>query len=73
METKVDFIKIKEQLPHGAQTDIAKRANVHLHTVTRVLNGESENVAVLNAIADYLTERKNEKQNANNRLSSLID
>lgn len=65
--------KIKEQLPQGAQAEIAKRANVHFSLVHRVLNGKSENVDVLNAIADYLTELKQKKEAALKRISSLIE
>lgn len=73
METKVDFKKIKDQLPHGAQTEIAKKANVSLNMVHSALKGKCDNIDLLNAIADYLTELKQKKQAANNRLSSLID
>jgi len=73
METKLDFTKIKEQLPHGAQTEIAKMAKVTNNTVHLVLTGKSDNIDVLNAIADYLTCLKEKKAAANNRLSSLID
>jgi predicted transcriptional regulator len=73
METKVDFKKIKEQLPHGSQTEIAKRANVSLNTVHLALKGKCDNVDVLNAIADYLEELKGKKSAAMNRISSLID
>ena len=65
--------KIKEQLPQGAQAEIARRANVHFSLVHRVLNGKSENIKVLNAIADYLTDLKNEKDAAMVRISKLID
>ncbi len=73
MESKIDFKKIKDQLPHGAQTEIAKMANVTNNTVHLVLNGKSDNVVVLNAIADYLTSLKAKQQAATNRLASLID
>jgi len=73
METKVDFKKIKKHLPHGAQTEIAKRANVSLNTVHLALNGKSDNVDVINAIADYLEDHQAKKQTALNRLSSIMD
>ena len=73
METKVDFKKIKEQLPHGAQTEIAKMANVSLNTVHLALKGKCDNVDVLNSIADYLEALNAKKGAALNRISSLID
>jgi hypothetical protein len=73
METKVDFKKIKEQLPYGSQTIIAKRANVSVSAVNNALKGNCENVNLLNTIADYLTEIKAKKTAALNRISSLID
>ncbi len=73
MESKLDFSKIKEQLPHGAQTEIAKMANVTNNTVHLVLNGKSDNISVLNAIADYLEKIKEQKNTAVDRISSLLD
>ena len=73
METKVDFKKIKEQLPHGAQTEIAKKANVSLNTVHMALKGKCNNIVVLNSIADYLEELKHRKNAALDRISLLID
>ncbi len=73
METKVDFKKIKDQLPHGAQTEIAKRAGVSLNMIHSALKGKCDNVDVLNVIADYLSELKEAKSAALNRISSLID
>jgi len=63
---------IREQLPHGAMKEIAKRANVSNATVTKVLDGTCENLVVINAIADYLTVYKAEKELAVGRLASLI-
>lgn len=48
--------KIKKLLPHGAQTEIAKRCGKTLYTVNRVLNGASKNVEVIRAINEYLNE-----------------
>ncbi len=73
METKFEISKIKEQLPHGAQTEIAKRAKVTNNTVYMVLTGKSDNEAVLNVIADYLTELKEKKEATTKRLKSFID
>lgn len=73
MKTKLDFTKIRKQLPHGSQTEIAKRANVHINLVQRVLKGESDNIEVLKAIADYLTELKESKENVLDRLTSLVE
>lgn len=73
MEMKVDFEKIKEQLPQGAQTEIAKMANVANSTVFQVLKGKSQNIAVLNAIADYLEKQTELKESALNRIASIMD
>ncbi len=73
MESKIDILKIKELLPHGAQTEIALRCKLTVCHVNRVLNGKSDNTQVLEAIADYLTEFKKKKVKALSRLSSLID
>ncbi|WP_316777739.1 hypothetical protein [Pedobacter antarcticus] len=73
METKIDFEKLRKQLPFGAQTEIAKIANVHISLVNRVLYGKSQNTKVLNAIADFLTMYKEQQQTALNKLASFID
>lgn len=68
-----DILKIKNQLPHGAQTEIANLANVSVVAVNRVLNGKSNDVKILNVIADYLTDIKQQRATAENRLKSLIN
>lgn len=68
----LDLTKIKNQLPHGAQTEIAKTANVHLNVVHRVLNGKSENLTVLIAIADFLKTHNKLKTETLKTISSLI-
>jgi len=73
METKIDLTKIKGQLPHGAQSLIAKRLNVSLPLVNKVINGKCEENSVLNGIADYLIEIKAQKNEVINKLASLID
>lgn len=73
METTFNIDKIREQLPFGAQTEIAKKCNVTVCMVNRVLNGKSENTKVLDAIADYLTDFKQQKNDTISRLASLID
>ncbi len=70
MET---LVKIKDQLPYGAQTEIAKIANVTVQLVNRVINGEVENLDILNAIADYYAAYKERKGSTMDRLSSLVD
>lgn len=73
MKTKLDFTKIRKQLPHGSQTEIAKKASVHINLVHRVLNGKSDNIQVLTAIADYLSDLKEKENNVIDRLTSLVD
>lgn len=73
MESKINIDKIKSKLPFGAQTKIAKKANVSVSNVNRVLNGKSEDAEILNAIADYLSELKIKQLKVNSRLASLID
>lgn len=68
-----NILKIKNQLPHGAQTEIANSAKVSVVAVNRVLNGKTTDVKIMNAIADYLTKLKDDKASAEKRLASLID
>jgi hypothetical protein len=62
MKTKMDIKKIKDQLPHGALTEIAILSNVSLQTVSGVINGKSQNRKVLKAITKYLTDLNSEKE-----------
>lgn len=72
MKSKIETEKIKAMLPHGAKTVIAKNASVSLQTVHCVLNGKSNNIKVINAIADYLIDFRDTEKNAIERLASLI-
>lgn len=65
--------KIKQQLPHGAQSEIARNIGVSVGLVNRVLLGQVENLDVINAIADYYAIYKEKKDKALSRLSSLAD
>jgi len=68
MKTKIDIEKLRVQLPHGAQTEIAKKSGVSLQTVHYVLKGKSANLRVLSAIADYMEHYNSTEQ----RITSLI-
>ena len=57
--------KIKEELPFGAISEIAKRSEVSYQTVTRVLQGKSKNIRVMKAITDYLKEMNDNTQSFN--------
>ncbi len=48
--------EIKNRLPQGALTNIAKKANVSYHTVQKFFNGKSENVKVSNALISEYNE-----------------
>lgn len=54
--------ELKSKLPHGYAKVIAEKSGVNLVTVSRWLNGKSDNqlveLAVLEIVAD-LTEKKN--------------
>lgn len=65
--------KIKQQLPHGAQSEIARKIGVSVGLVNRVLLGKTENTDVFNGIAEYYSEYKEKKAEAVKRLSSLVD
>lgn len=56
MKKNNKLAKIKEELPHGAIGEIAKRSGVVYTTVSRVLYGKSTNPKVIKAIGDYLKE-----------------
>ena len=61
----------KINLPHGAQKIIASKANVSDHTVTNVLNGTSQNLAVSKAIKEVLNDYKEVRIGINETASEL--
>lgn len=67
LDTKV----LKKALPQGAAKEIASRCRVTTTTVSRVINGKSENAKVLNEIANYLLEQSRAKERVNKMAKKL--
>lgn len=65
MKNTDSLSRIKEQLPFGAISQIAKESGVTYQTVSRVLEGKSNNKKVLKAIADYLRQETKVMQSFN--------
>lgn len=57
---------VRKELPFGAIAQIAKRSNVTYQTVTRVLNGKSENRNVKIALTEFIKEMNETNQAFNN-------
>lgn len=68
----IDIEKIREQLPYGAQTEIAKLAQTTVVAVNRVLAGKSKDLEILNIVADYLAKHKAKQEEVNKKLAALI-
>ncbi len=49
-------VALKEALPHGAMTEIAERCGLTKYTISRVVNGQSNNIKAKRAIENYLKE-----------------
>lgn len=62
---------LRKILPYGAIKEVAKRSNTSIYTVSRVLNGGSNNVDVINKLKEYVSEMKNTKEEINNTVQSL--
>ncbi len=62
--------KIKEILPHGSITEIAKKSKKSIYTVSRVINGKSKNKDVLLSIAEYIKDIKNVNETLNNVINN---
>lgn len=54
--------QLEDQLLPGGKSEIAKKANVSLHTVLRFFNGTSNNKKVLLATKEYLNEVRASKK-----------
>lgn len=72
----IDLHKVKEQLPHGAIEEIAKRANVSKSTVSTYLCGKGKQTIkqsrVLKAVAIYLNELKQELKEAEKEMQEVL-
>lgn len=68
-KNKINTQAVKKLLPYGANKVIAMRSNVTVFTVSRVINGYSNNPNVLKSLKDYIEEIKK----VDNDINSLID
>ena len=68
----MENLNIKESLPFGAISQIAKNANVHYHTVRNVIAGKSRNIKVINAIGEYLENDQQAYNKGMERISKMI-
>lgn len=76
MESKQGLAGIKEQLPHGAVVEIAKRAGVLAPTMSRALMGDIRSPKLpemMKATAEYLTEYKIKTKEAAKLLNEAIN
>lgn len=72
----MEMQEVKKQLPFGAINEIAKRAGVLAPTVSRALNGDTRSPKlpeIMTAIAEYLTEYKAKKQEAQKALKNALN
>lgn len=63
--------KIKEKIPHGGLKIIAKMSGTTIYTVSRVVNGRSENQKVKKAITKYLNKLNKQHTEFNNAVNSI--
>lgn len=52
----INTAEIKKILPHGSVKEVAKRSKMSIYTVSRVLNGSSNNPFILKEIEAYILE-----------------
>lgn len=64
----INTAALKKYLPHGAIKEIAKRSDMSIYTVSRVLKGGSTNAIILKNIKDYIEEM----QQTNNEINALV-
>ncbi len=67
----INNAKLKEVLPHGACKEVAKRSKTSIYTVSRVLNGRSNNMNVVNEIRKYVEELRTTKEQINETVEAL--
>lgn len=61
-QDKQNNANLKEVLPYGSMKKIALRSKKSIYTVSRVVNGGSNNTDVMNSIKDYLQEMNANKK-----------
>lgn len=67
---------VRDQLPHGAIVQIAKRAGVLTQTVSRALKGDTRSPKlpeIIKATAEYLKEYKAKENEANQALDEALN
>lgn len=75
METKQDLTGIRNELPHGAVVEIAKRAGVLAPTVSRALMGDTRSPKlpeIIKATAEFLKEYRERKNAATKALTEAL-
>lgn len=72
MKTGTKRTDIKSILPHGSIKEIANRCGVTIFTVSRVVNGHSNNTKVKRGIADYLNELAEMEESIANKSKALL-
>lgn len=75
MNLKQDLTGIREQLPHGAIVQIAKRAGVLAPTVSRALMGDKRSPKlpeIMKAASEYLSEYKTKEREAVQALNAAL-
>lgn len=68
--------EIRKQLPRGAMREISKRTSLSVCTISDVLTGRRKSpkeTLILNAIADYLAERKAAEREAMDKLTAALN
>lgn len=63
--------KIKEIIPYGGIKEIAEMANCSIYTVSRVINGKSNNKKVTDALTKFLKNLNTKKVDLENTVATL--
>lgn len=63
--------KIRKKLPHGAITKISKSTGLDISTVSKVLNGDFQNIKVIEAALQIIEEGKNASRELEERIKNL--
>lgn len=65
--------KIRKELPHGAQGEIAEKLGWHRAEICNVLHGRHRNIKIVEACLDYITDVQKKRDQLNQRIQKFLN
>lgn len=69
----IDFKAIRKEMPKGWIKELSEKNGFNRNKICNVLNGQSKDIEVLTAIADYINEFKTKERKAVQTIKEAIN